>query len=87
MLTKRVGMLVHSYYPIDARVRREAEALVGVGYDVEVICLRRTGLNGEGGEPPTEIVNGVRVHRLPLERKRASQLRYFFEPSALNPLT
>src|SRR5690348_11478723 len=35
MFPDRVGMLVHGYYPLDPRVRREAEALASAGYEVE----------------------------------------------------
>ena len=86
MRTSRIGMLVHGYYPIDPRVRREAEALANAGYDLDVVCLRRAGRNGQAGEPPTETINGVRVHRLPLERKRGGQLRYLFEYAVLTLL-
>jgi glycosyltransferase involved in cell wall biosynthesis len=86
MSTSRVGMLVHGYYPLDPRVRREAEALAGAGYEVDVICLRRRGRTSQASEPSRETINGVHVHRLPLERKRGGQLRYFFEYGALTLL-
>ena len=36
---KRVLLLLeNSYYPRDARVRREAESLAEAGYEVTVIC-------------------------------------------------
>lgn len=62
----RVLMVVHNYYPRDIRVRREAEALVGAGHEVEVICLR------DEGERPRDQVAGVRVRRLPVQRHRES---------------
>jgi glycosyltransferase involved in cell wall biosynthesis len=86
MSAGRVGMLVHGYYPLDPRVRREAEALASFGYQVEVVCLRRSGQSGPAKEPRRETINGVRVHRLPLERKRGGQLRYFFEYAVLTLL-
>src|SRR5438132_9347797 len=86
MPTSRVGMLVHAYYPADVRVRREAEALTSAGYDVDVVCLRRKRRTGQAGESPRETINGVRVHRLPLERKRGGKLRYFFEYALLTLL-
>jgi glycosyltransferase involved in cell wall biosynthesis len=86
MPTSRVGMLVHAYYPSDVRVRREAEALSSAGYDVDVVCLRRKGRTGQAGEARSERINGVRVHRLPLERKRGGKLRYFFEYALLTLL-
>lgn len=57
-------MLVHSYYPDDPRVRREAQALHEAGYQVDIVCLR------DGGERAYEIVNGIRTYRLPVKRHR-----------------
>jgi glycosyltransferase involved in cell wall biosynthesis len=51
------------YYELS--LRREAEALRDVGYDVDVICLRGPG------DLPVEVVNGVRLHRLPFRRRRS----------------
>ena len=65
-----VGMLVHGFYPRDPRVRREAEALVEVGYAVRVVCLRAPKQLGKQQEPRDEKVNGVHIYRLPLTRKR-----------------
>jgi glycosyltransferase involved in cell wall biosynthesis len=53
-------MVVHSHYPTDVRVRREARAAIEAGYAVDVISLR-----GEG-ESAREVVDGVKVRRLPL---------------------
>ena len=36
----RICMVVYSYYPMDQRVRREAETLKENGAHVHVICLR-----------------------------------------------
>ncbi|MGQ9455867.1 MAG: glycosyltransferase family 4 protein [Armatimonadota bacterium] len=69
----RVCHILHGPYLTDPRVRREAEALAGAGWDVDVLCL------SEPGRPSREIVNGVRVLRLPLARKRGSVPRYIFE--------
>lgn len=44
-------------YPQDFRVRREATALCANGYDVSVVAPR------DRGQPWTEVVSGVRVHR------------------------
>ena len=70
---KSVGMLTHSYYLRDPRVRREAETLARGGYDVDVVCL------GVRGEPRREVVNGVRIYRIPLTHRRDSKVRYVFE--------
>lgn len=74
-----VGMLVHSYYLKDLRVRLEAETLVEAGYNVDVICLKEPKKKGEQRKPSYEKVNGVHIYRLPLNQKRGSMLRYFFE--------
>ncbi len=59
-------MIVHAHYPHDeTRVERQARALVAEGFDVDVLCLR------EVGEPATALVDGVRVYRLPVRRRRA----------------
>lgn len=70
---KRVCAVVFSYYPADPRPRREAEALIGAGHEVDLICLR------DADESPRETVNGVRVFRVPLERKRGGKIRYIWE--------
>jgi glycosyltransferase involved in cell wall biosynthesis len=54
----RVLMLIENCsYPRDPRVRREAESLVGAGFDVTVICPALKA------QPRTEIRNGVRIYR------------------------
>src|SRR5947209_13044876 len=69
-----VCMLTHSYYEEDPRVRREAEALVRSGRPVEVFALRRDG------DPPTGELEGVRVHRLDVQRHQGAGLgRYLAE--------
>jgi glycosyltransferase involved in cell wall biosynthesis len=73
---ERICILRQGYYPADPRVRREAEALVDFGWDVDLICLR-----GDG-ERPRERAGGVNVHRLPLGHRRAGIARYLFEYSA-----
>ena len=59
-------MIVHAYYEEDARVRREAEALVASGRAVDVFALRRPGA------APTGVVEGVRVTRLPVRRHQGA---------------
>ncbi len=69
----RVCMVVHAYYEGDARVRRYAESLAGMGHRVDVLALRATD------QPRREDLRGVSVHRLPLTRRRGGLLRYLFE--------
>jgi glycosyltransferase involved in cell wall biosynthesis len=64
---KRAAMVVFSYYPMDPRPRRAAEALVQEGMKVELICLREPGRDAG-----RETVNGVDVLRVPLQRRRAA---------------
>jgi glycosyltransferase involved in cell wall biosynthesis len=52
-------MLLENNYPQDTRVRNEASLLTSAGYQVSVICLRKAG------QSPTEIVDDVRVYRVP----------------------
>lgn len=59
------------YYEL--ALRREAEALVEAGYEVDVVCLRP-----EGG-PAVEVDNGVTLHRLPLRRRRGGPLGYLWD--------
>jgi glycosyltransferase involved in cell wall biosynthesis len=50
-------LLENNPYPLDVRVRCEAESLVAAGHEVEVIAPRAKG------EPARETVRGVRVRR------------------------
>ena len=61
-----VAMVVHSYYEEDPRVRREAEAVRAAGRGVDVFSLRRDGDPAEG------VLNGVRVHRLDVQRHQGA---------------
>jgi len=70
---RRIAMVVFSYYPADVRVRRAAEALVGEGDAVDIICLK-----GEN-QLPKETINKVNLHRLPVQRTRGGKLSYFWE--------
>jgi glycosyltransferase involved in cell wall biosynthesis len=67
-------MVAYSYYEIDPRVIREAEAAVDAGFDVDCLALRKDGT------PPTEVVRGVRLIRLNQTKYRGgSHLRYLIE--------
>ena len=61
-------MIVHAYYEEDPRVRREAETLVAAGWEVDVFGLRRPD------EGPSAMVQGVRLHRLPVGRHQGAGL-------------
>ena len=57
-----VGNITFDWYPFDPLVRRLAEAAVDGGCAVDVICLRQPD------EKRYEVYNGVRVHRVPMNR-------------------
>ena len=57
----------------EPQVQRVAEALVGAGYDVEVLCMRHPD------RPRTTLVNGVRVTGLPGTLARTGTLRYLWD--------
>lgn len=61
------------YYPLDTRVRREVEALVGAGHQVDVICMRAPG------EPASERHGSLRIKRLPMHHQRGGKLSYIGE--------
>src|SRR2546426_3181292 len=70
----RVAMVVFSYYPMDPRPRRFAEAFAKEGMKVDVICLREAGT-----DPKRETLNGVHILRVPLKRRRGGIFRYVFQ--------
>lgn len=72
-MTKRVCFITQSYYDVDPRVRRKAEALVAADYEVDVLALR-----DEGGEAAYSL-NGVNIRTCTIGKLRGSQLRYAFE--------
>jgi len=61
-----VAIIVHSYFEEDPRVRRQAEAILAAGREVDVIALRRPG------DPAGGTVDGVRVERIDLQRHQGA---------------
>ena len=72
-MLKRVCIIRHGWYPADARVRKEAQALAGKGCRVDVICLRKPD------QDRRSTVDGVEVYRIPLNHRRAGKIRYMME--------
>jgi glycosyltransferase involved in cell wall biosynthesis len=66
----KVLMIVYSHLPQDPRVRREANALKENGYEVDIICLKSKH------QSTFEIIDGINVFRLNLEKSRSSKSRY-----------
>lgn len=71
---KRAAVLLYSNYPADPRPRREAEILVKAGMAVDLLCLSETE-----SDPLSECINGVQVHRLPMQRRRAGRRTYLWQ--------
>ena len=72
----RVLVIRQSGFPHDIRVRREVQALLDGGHDVDVIAV------AGAGEPLREKWHGARIRRLRLQSRRSSALRYLFEYGA-----
>lgn len=68
----RICMVVYSYYPMDQRVRREAETLKEKGAIVHVICLRNKN------ERKFDKHNGISIYRVPQKRKKSGGYLEFF---------
>jgi glycosyltransferase involved in cell wall biosynthesis len=68
-----ICMVVFSSYPLDVRVRREAEALTAAGMKIDVLC--RTSR----GELSKENVRGITTFRIKLDRKRSGKIGYLWE--------
>lgn len=65
--SRRLCIVVHGPYPIgEPRVARQARAALAGGLHVDVVAMRRDG------EPHYEVVDGVAVHRLPIEHRRGA---------------
>jgi glycosyltransferase involved in cell wall biosynthesis len=69
----RICVIRQFYFPLDIRVRREVEALVAAGHQVDVICQARPD------EPRFERQGPITIRRVPLHHRRGSALRYMFE--------
>lgn len=59
---RRVAIVVHATVPQDPRVRRQTDALVAQGYEVDIFALR------DAGQARRESHAGGVIHRLPVNR-------------------
>ncbi|MFN8439516.1 MAG: glycosyltransferase family 4 protein [Caldilineaceae bacterium] len=66
-------LLENNPYPRDARVRQEAKALVGAGYEVTVICPKGKG------QPWNDLIDNVRVYRFPMPAQGNGLFGYLWE--------
>ena len=71
---KRAAVVLFSHYPSDPRPRREAEALVREGMEVDIISLRQ-----DDHEQCRETFNQVNILRVPFRRWRGGKFSYFFQ--------
>jgi glycosyltransferase involved in cell wall biosynthesis len=58
----RIAIMVHAVYPGDPRIRRQSDALMSAGHDVDLFCLRGPG------EAAEEASGAMRIVRLPVNR-------------------
>ena len=72
----RLAIVAHAVFPDDPRLRRQADALVAAGHEVDVLCLRAPG------EAAEERIRGVRVVRLPVRRAFTGFAGHFAEYAA-----
>lgn len=63
-------MVVYSYFPQDVRPRREAEALINAGYEVDLICLRQPD------QSKFENICRVNTYRINISKSRSSKKKY-----------
>lgn len=64
-------MLLHAHYEEDPRVRKEAEAIVAAGLEVDVFALRAPG------QPAEVTINGVSLTRLPVQRHQGAGIAVY----------
>lgn len=70
----KICVIRHGFYPGDSRVNKEVQALKNEEYQVDVICLKY-----ERRKAYYEVIDGVKIYRIPLTRKRGTVFRYFYE--------
>lgn len=58
----RIGMVLDQPFPPDARVEREATALVAAGYEVHLLCM--VNPDNENQCQPEEYYRGIYIHRV-----------------------
>ncbi len=51
-------MLLNAPYPADIRVKKESDALIRAGFEIHLLCLRKTGENS------FQEFEGIKIHRI-----------------------
>lgn len=72
----RICVVRQFYFPQDPRVRREVDALLDAGHQVDVLCLRRPG------ERLRERDGRLVVRRVPMEHRRGGAVGYVLKYAA-----
>jgi glycosyltransferase involved in cell wall biosynthesis len=62
-LSGPIAIVVHASVPADPRIRRQADALLAAGHEVDIFALR------DPGQLPEEQYGALRVLRLPVRRR------------------
>lgn len=70
---KSICIVRRKHYPFQRNVRRDAEALVKAGYEVDVICT------GDADQKKFEIMNGVNIHRIIVPYNRGNAFLVSFD--------
>jgi glycosyltransferase involved in cell wall biosynthesis len=60
---RRIAIVAHAAYPADPRIRRQVDALLGAGHEVDVFALR------EPRQAAEERAGRLRILRLPVRRR------------------
>jgi glycosyltransferase involved in cell wall biosynthesis len=71
-------MIKHTTYLDNVRTRKEAEALVRAGHEVDIISL----VDGKNNTAPKQVENNVTVYRIPIRHLRKGMVRYLYEYTA-----
>jgi glycosyltransferase involved in cell wall biosynthesis len=72
----RIAMIAYTFYPVDARVKRAAEALTESGHQVDVFTIACAGMKANSDGGPS------RSYVLPVKKKQTGLGRYAFEYGA-----
>jgi glycosyltransferase involved in cell wall biosynthesis len=71
-------MIKHTTYLDNVRTRKEAEALVRAGHEVDIISL----VDGKQNVARKQVENNVTIYRIPIRHLRKGMLRYLYEYTA-----
>src|SRR6185503_11191159 len=54
----RILMMLNAPYPADIRVKKEADALIAAGFEIHLLCLRKSN------EKTQDKFEGISIHRI-----------------------